>query len=64
MGLVGMMSVMIGGCPFRQVVLASQGSTDAAAAVLGMLGGGAIVQTWGIGSTNVGQRRLERSPHW
>ncbi len=54
MGLVGMTSVMIGGCPFRQVVLASQGSTDAAAAVLGMLGGGAIVQTWGIGSTNVG----------
>ncbi len=54
MGLVGMTSVMIGGCPFRQVVLASQGSTDAAAAVLGMLGGGGIVQTWAIGSTNVG----------
>lgn len=54
MGLVGVTSVMIGGCPFRQVVLASQGSTDAAAAVLGMLGGGAIVQTWGIGSTNAG----------
>jgi uncharacterized protein len=54
MGLVGMTSIMIGGCPFRQVVLASQGSTDAAAAVLGMLGGAAIVQTWGIGSTNIG----------
>ena len=54
MGLVGITSVMIGGCPFRQVVLASQGSSDAAAAVLGMLGGAAIVQTWGIGSTNIG----------
>jgi YedE family putative selenium metabolism protein len=54
MGLVGITSVMIGGCPFRQVVLASQGSSDAAAAVLGMLGGGAIVQTWAIGSTNAG----------
>jgi YedE family putative selenium metabolism protein len=54
MGLVGITSVLIGGCPFRQVVLASQGSTDAAAAVLGMLGGGAIVQTWAIGSTNAG----------
>lgn len=54
MGLVGITSVMIGGCPFRQVVLASQGSTDAVAAVLGMLGGGAIVQTWAIGSTNSG----------
>jgi len=36
------------------VVLASQGSTDAAAAVLGMLVGGALVQTWAIGSTNAG----------
>ena len=54
LGLVGVTSVMIGGCPFRQVVLASQGSADAAAAVLGMLGGAALVQTWGIGSTNAG----------
>lgn len=54
LGLVGITSVMIGGCPFRQVILASQGSSDAGAAVLGMLGGGAIVQTWGIGSTNLG----------
>lgn len=54
MGLVGVTSVMIGGCPFRQVVLASQGSADAAACVAGMLAGAALVQTWGIGSTNVG----------
>jgi hypothetical protein len=54
LGLTGITSVMIGGCPFRQIVLASQGSSDAAAAVLGMLGGAAIVQTWGIGSTNIG----------
>jgi YedE family putative selenium metabolism protein len=54
MGLVGITSVMIGGCPFRQVVLASQGSVDAAAAVLGMLAGGALVQTWAINSTSAG----------
>lgn len=54
MGLVGVTSVMIGGCPFRQVVLASQGSADAAAAVAGMLAGAALVETWGIASTNVG----------
>lgn len=54
MGLVGITSVMIGGCPFRQVVLASQGSTDAAAAVVGMLVGAAFVQTWGLSSTNIG----------
>jgi len=54
MALVGVTSVMIGGCPFRQVVLASQGSADAAAAVIGMLGGAALVQTWGLASTNIG----------
>jgi uncharacterized protein len=54
MGLVGVTSVMIGGCPFRQVVLASQGSADAAACVGGMLAGAALVETWGINSTNVG----------
>lgn len=54
MGLVGVTSVMIGGCPFRQVVLASQGSTDAAAAVAGMLAGAALVQTWGLASSNIG----------
>jgi YedE family putative selenium metabolism protein len=54
MALVGSISILIGGCPFRQLILASQGSCDAAAAVFGMLGGGAIVQAWGLGSTNAG----------
>jgi len=46
--------VMIGGCPFRQLILSSQGSTDAGAAVLGMIAGGAVVQSWGITSSNFG----------
>lgn len=54
MALVGVTSILIGGCPFRQLILASQGSSDAAAAVIGMVGGGAIVQAWNIGSTNLG----------
>jgi YedE family putative selenium metabolism protein len=54
MALVGITSVMIGGCPFRQLILAGQGSADAGAAVLGMVAGGAIVQGWGITSSNMG----------
>ncbi len=40
--LVGLGAVMLGGCPFRQLVLASQGNTDSAAVVLGMIVGGAL----------------------
>lgn len=54
MALVGVTSILIGGCPFRQLILASQGSADAGAAVLGMVAGGAIVQGWGITSSNMG----------
>jgi len=54
MALVGVVSIMIGGCPFRQLILAGQGSADAGAAVLGMLFGGAVVQAWGVTSSNIG----------
>ncbi|HEY3346348.1 MAG TPA: YedE family putative selenium transporter [Nitrospirota bacterium] len=54
MALVGVTSIMIGGCPFRQLILSGQGSADAGAVVLGMLAGGAVVQAWGITSNNMG----------
>ena len=54
MALVGLTSVMIGGCPFRQIILASQGNTDSGAAVFGMVAGGAAVQAWGITSSSMG----------
>jgi len=57
MTLVGVASIMIGGCPFRQLILAGQGSADAGAAVLGMVVGGGIVQSWGITSTSMGATR-------
>jgi len=57
MALVGVASIMIGGCPFRQLILASQGSADAGAAVFGMLVGAGIVQSWGITSTSMGATR-------
>ncbi len=52
MGLVGFGSVLIKGCPFRQLILSGQGDTDAGAAVMGMLVGGALVQNWGIAATS------------
>ncbi len=52
--MVGFGSVLIKGCPFRQLVLSGQGDNDAGAAVLGMLTGAAIVQNWGLGGNPAG----------
>jgi uncharacterized protein len=54
MGLVGWISVMIGGCPFRQLIKAGEGDADAGLVVLGMFIGGALVQSWGITATAAG----------
>jgi uncharacterized membrane protein YedE/YeeE len=54
MFLVGLGAVLIGGCPFRQLVMAGEGDADAAAAVLGMLVAGGVVQSWGLRSTIAG----------
>ena len=54
MGMVGFGSVLIRGCPFRQLIASGQGDTDAGAAVLGMLTGAALVQDWGLGGTAEG----------
>jgi hypothetical protein len=51
---VGFGSILIRGCPFRQLVLAGQGDADAAGAVLGMLVGAALVQSWGLGAGAAG----------
>ena len=54
MGLVGWISVLIGGCPFRQLIKAGEGDADAGMVVLGMFIGGALVQSWGIAATAAG----------
>jgi len=48
MTMVGFGSVLIRGCPFRQLIASGQGDADAGAAVLGMLAGAALVQDWGL----------------
>ena len=52
--VVGFGSVLIKGCPFRQLISAGQGDTDSGAAVLGMLTGAALVQNWGLGGNAAG----------
>lgn len=54
MGLVGWISVLIGGCPFRQLVKAGQGDSDAGLVVVGMFIGGGLAQSWGISATAAG----------
>lgn len=54
MGLVGWISVLIGGCPFRQMIKAGEGDADAGLVVVGMFIGGALSQSWGIASTAAG----------
>jgi YedE family putative selenium metabolism protein len=54
MGLVGWISVLIGGCPFRQLIKAGEGDADAGLVVVGMFVGGALVQSWGIAATTAG----------
>jgi uncharacterized protein len=52
--MVGFGSVLIRGCPLRQLVAAGQGDSDAGAAVMGMLVGAALVQNWGLGGNAAG----------
>jgi YedE family putative selenium metabolism protein len=54
MTLVGLASVIIDGCPFRQVIKSGQGDVDAGVTTMGMLAGAALVITWSIRSTSAG----------
>lgn len=54
MGLVGWISTVIGGCPFRQLVKAGEGDVDASLVVIGMFIGGALGQDWGTSATAAG----------
>lgn len=47
---VGFAAVLAGGCPLRQLVLAGQGSSDAAVTVLGMFVGAALCHNFGLAS--------------
>ncbi len=48
MVLVGWGSVLVGGCPLRQLILAGEGNGDSAVTVFGMIAGAAIAHNFGL----------------
>ena len=52
--LVGLCSVLLSGCPFRQLVLAGSGNSDAAIAVMGMIVGAAFAHNFGMAASAAG----------
>lgn len=54
MGLVGFSGTLADGCPFRQLILAGSGDSDAGITVLGLLAGGAILQNFNLNTTASG----------
>ena len=54
MALVGWGSVLLGGCPLRQLILSGEGNTDSVISVMGMLVGAAISHNFGLASSPQG----------
>ncbi|MEA5048468.1 MAG: YedE family putative selenium transporter [Eubacteriales bacterium] len=54
MALVGWGSVLLGGCPLRQLILTGEGNTDAAITVTGFAFGAAICHNFGLASSAKG----------
>ena len=51
MVLVGWGSVLLGGCPLRQLILAGEGNTDSAVTVTGFIVGAAVSHNLGLASS-------------
>lgn len=51
MVLVGWASVLLGGCPLRQLILAGEGNGDAAVTICGMMVGAAFSHNFGLAAT-------------
>lgn len=54
MALVGWGSVLLGGCPLRQLILAGEGNSDSAVTVTGYIVGAAICHNFGLASSAKG----------
>ena len=46
--LVGWGSVLLGGCPLRQLILAGEGNSDSTVTVFGMITGAAFAHNFGL----------------
>jgi hypothetical protein len=54
MALVGWASVLLGGCPMRQLILAGEGNTDSVISVIGLFVGAGISHNFGLASSAEG----------
>ncbi|MCT4606197.1 MAG: YedE family putative selenium transporter [Marinisporobacter sp.] len=54
MVLCGWASVLLGGCPMRQLILSGEGNTDSVITVMGMIVGAAICHNFGLASSPKG----------
>ena len=54
MAVVGWGSVLLGGCPLRQLILSGEGNTDSVISVTGMLAGAALAHNFGLASSAAG----------
>lgn len=54
MVLVGFASVLLGGCPLRQLILAGSGNGDSAVTVMGAVVGAAFCHNFGLASSGAG----------
>ncbi|MGI6466618.1 MAG: YedE family putative selenium transporter [Sphaerochaetaceae bacterium] len=54
MALVGYGSVILGGCPIRQTILAGEGNSDGAISIFGMMAGAAFAHSFGLASSSNG----------
>ena len=54
MALVGLGSVLLGGCPFRQLIMSAQGNGDSIVTVAGMIAGAALAHNFRLAATGKG----------
>ena len=52
--LAGWGSVLLGGCPLRQLILSGEGSSDSAVTIFGLLAGAAFCHNFGLASSGKG----------
>ena len=54
MSIVGWGSVLLGGCPLRQLILSGEGNTDSVVSVMGLLVGAGIAHNFGLAASPAG----------
>lgn len=54
MALVGWGSVLLGGCPLRQLILSGEGNIDSVISIMGMIMGAGIAHNFGLASSGEG----------